>query len=122
MTDESATLIPDRVIDINGVSITVSPFKGKQIREIGPLLPSVIKAMDDVIGDGSDISGLFDELSCYPEHLSRMVELSTGMDSDFVDELSGSDYNRLHMAFFEVNVPFFTERIAIRRQLAKAAH
>ncbi len=121
MTDDAEILHPDLDLEMAGRSVTVREFRFKDGMEIGPLIVALVKDLDGAVGDGSDLSGLFDTLYAHPDVLRHLLLKSTGQDTEWLDSLSGQEGDQLLMAFWSVNGPFFVRRLLFRRQAAKSS-
>ena len=120
MSDDAEILHPERVINIGGMDVTVSEFSFRDSLDLGPALSSMLVDLDDAVGDGSNMSGMFDAFYAHPAALELVLLKCTGMDKSFLDGLSSEDGDTLIMAMFDVNGAFFLRRLAARRMLDAA--
>ncbi len=118
MAEAEEILQPDEKVTIGDREITVKEFTFRQVLELGGL-SEVIALLDDVVGDGSDLSGLIDALYVHPAALEKMLLLSTGQEKGWLDSLSAEDGDNLVMVFWGVNSGFFMRRLVRRRQIQK---
>ena len=117
--DEGQILHPDCSLEVGGEVITVREFNFGETLQLGPLLAELIGDMDAALGDGGNLEGVLDTLYRHPKALEQMLVLSTGKDADWVNGLKSADGERLVMAFWGANGPFFARRVAARRTAAR---
>ena len=120
IADDAMILHPEEQLTLAGRPVTVGELSFRQELALGPLIPDLIADLDTMVGDGSDLSGLFDALYRYPDVLLTMLEMSTGEDRDWIESLSGPEGDELVMTFYGVNAGFFARRLHVRRILATA--
>ncbi|MEE8128191.1 DUF6631 family protein [Candidatus Vondammii sp. HM_W22] len=120
MTDEAEILYPDKTIQIGGREVTIREFSFRDGLDLGPMIAGLMAVLDKTVGDGSDLSGLFDALYQYPDVLEHMLLKSTCQDKTWLDGLCSADGDMLVMTFWGVNAGFFTRRLATRRMAMQA--
>ena len=118
---DAEILHPDRVIEIGGREVTVREFSFRDSLDLGPLLSSMLSDIDNAVGDGTDLSGLFEAFYAHPDALEAVLLKCTGQDKEWIDSLTSEEGEMIVMSMFEVNGPFFVRRVAARRMMAAAA-
>lgn len=120
MTGEADILHPEQKFSIAGRDVTVHEFTFREELDIGPMVFDLISELDVIIGDGSDLSLLFDTLYRYPDVLESMLVLASGEEREWIINLSGKDGDELVKAFWIMNAPFFMRRFVARRMMLAA--
>lgn len=125
MADELDILMPERTLQVNGVSLTVHEYTlAEQLQHRRPLKAiseGLMEAMNAKPDAEVSIEELFDVLGNHWEAVLQAVAIACDQTPEWVAALTGEESESLLLTWWGVNADFFT-RSAIRPALERLVH
>ena len=122
MENDLEILYPDQTVTVGAETVTVHEFRYREGLEAAGLARLFLAGLRALMTDTGEeialeaIDGLITE---HRETWLKLVALSCGRDVEWLAQLPNHEAMKLHLAFWGVNGPFFTQRLVLAAAFAQ---
>lgn len=117
-SDDLTVLFPDQTLTLRTPQgeeqVTVREFRFGQAGEVIPIARPLLEdfaGLDVEAGSLDDLAPLFELQAKHWAAFLELVAIATGRPREWVEALPDADGQRLAVAFWQVNTPFFVRRL-----------